>query len=153
MAGAMVLLVSALPRSAYGGTGPAPRYTERGSQDTPQTLPERRQDRQFNFSDADEHERWLAKIDYAALAVQQTGGSYLLAIARLGKGERNRRLNRTRLKYVGEILRSRGVTFRFVTAEGDSVHELGRIEFYVCNELFDVLTYRRNQAAAIQHRP
>jgi hypothetical protein len=99
------------------------------------------------------HELWLQLIDNAAVAVRDTKGSALIAIARLGKGERDRRLSRLRLKYVAEILAGRGFPFQLVVAEGEAVPELGRVEFYVCNELFTVLPYERGKAVAIQPRP
>jgi hypothetical protein len=100
-----------------------------------------------------EHEAWLAIIDNAAVAVRDAKGSVLIAVARLGKGERDRRLNRLRLKYVAEILEGRRFPLRLVVAEGDAVPELGRVEFYVSNELYSVLPYERGKAVAIQHRP
>jgi hypothetical protein len=99
------------------------------------------------------HEVWLYRIDAAGVAVREAKGSVLIAIARLGKGERDRRLNRLRLKYVAEIIQGRQFPIRLVTAEGDSVSELGRVEFYVNNELFTVLPYERGKAVAIQHQP
>jgi hypothetical protein len=95
------------------------------------------------------HEVWLAILDDALIAVQSSKGSYLVVIARLGKGEKNARLNKRRLEIVqGFMTRDRKTPVRLAAATGEGVPELGRIELYVSNELYAVLPYLRNRVAA-----
>ncbi|MGH9930593.1 MAG: hypothetical protein ACREA9_15395 [Pyrinomonadaceae bacterium] len=72
----------------------------------------------------------------------------IIAIARLGNGERNRELNNRRLHnvrvYLTEFDWHRAPEI-LITAEGDRVMGYGRVELYVRGELFAVLEVRRNQ--------
>lgn len=72
----------------------------------------------------------------------QAGGErqVIIAIARLGKGERTPELNRRRLHTVRSYLTAmRLPTQKLVTAEGERVSGYGRVEIYVGGELADVL--------------
>jgi hypothetical protein len=97
----------------------------------------------------------MAKVDAATMAVYQAKGTYLVAISRLGKGETQRRLHRERFRHIENLLyKGRGdVGVRLITGEGETVPELGRVELYACNELIEVLVYKRNQATAIPYSP
>lgn len=96
-------------------------------------------DRVHNLHRAVDNEMWLMILDQALVEVRDRGGTYLVAIARLGKGERDARLNKRRLARIEELMSGRGNAVRIVAATGDRVPELGRIELYVSNELFAVL--------------
>ena len=73
--------------------------------------------------------------------------STIIVIARLGDGERARRLNHRRLhnlftylNYIREIALE-----RLVRADGERVRGLGRVEAYINGKLFIVFTVGRNQ--------
>jgi hypothetical protein len=102
----------------------------------------------YDSSTALDNEYWLAIIDDAMLTAESSQGSYLIAVAHLGKGETDSRLNSKRLAIVQRLLTSRGTPVRLVAASGERVPGLGRIELYVCNELYAVLPYLRNRASA-----
>jgi hypothetical protein len=71
----------------------------------------------------------------------------LIVIARLGGEERDRNLNRRRLHnvrtYLSEYVNARPAG-TIITAEGEAVSGLGRVELYVAGKLFHVLTVPRN---------
>ncbi len=70
----------------------------------------------------------------------------IIAIARLGDGERSRQLNRRRLHNVRTFLAefwNRDPT-TVITAEGDKVKGHGRIDLYVRGELILALAVRHN---------
>lgn len=71
----------------------------------------------------------------------------IIAVARLGTGERNPELNRRRLHNVKAYLTSFGWKRRLntvVTAEGERVNGFGRIDIYVRGGLWASLAVRRN---------
>jgi len=71
----------------------------------------------------------------------------IIAVARLGTGERNPALNRRRLHNVKAYLTSFGWKRRLdtvVTAEGERVNGFGRIDVYVRGGLWATLAVRRN---------
>lgn len=71
----------------------------------------------------------------------------IIAIARLGSGERNRELNRRRLHNVRIYLTEfdwRRAPETMITAEGERVRGYGQVELYVRGVLFAVLAIRRN---------
>ena len=144
---ALLLSIAAVGVGPVGANPPGAQAPASAS-DSLQTRPQ-----PHDLSTPIEHEQWLHRIDMAGVEVRNSKGSFLVAIARLGKGERDRRLNRLRLKYVAEIFEGRQFGVQLIGAEGGAVPQLGRIEFYVCNELFSVLTFQRGKAVAIQHRP
>lgn len=100
-----------------------------------------------------DHEIWLARIDRALASMDDCRGKFLIAVAHLGEGEKGNTLSKDRLRYVEEIVQSRGVKISFVAAEGNRVSGLGRVELYACSDLVSVLPYGRNAAVAIQHKP
>lgn len=64
----------------------------------------------------------------------------VIAIARLGKGEMSRELNRRRLYTVRTYLSRRQMELeKLVVAEGDRVSGYGRVDFYVDGKLFAAL--------------
>jgi hypothetical protein len=70
----------------------------------------------------------------------------VIAIARLGGGERSRGLNRRRLFTVRQYLTAAGLEPRkVVVAEADEVPGSGRVEVYVGGELAEVLAVRKNE--------
>lgn len=72
----------------------------------------------------------------------------IIAIARLGDGERSRELNRRRLHNVRVYLTEfdwQRAPQTVITAEGERVRGYGRVELYVRGILFAVLQVRRNQ--------
>lgn len=88
-------------------------------------------------------------IGYLSNAHQMAGSdSTVIAIARLGNGERSRELNRRRLHNVRIYLTEfdwRRAPETIVTAQGDPVKGHGRVELYVKGELFAILAVKRNQ--------
>jgi hypothetical protein len=74
-------------------------------------------------------------------------GTLIIAIARRGKNEGSQVLSRRRLHnlrtYLVEFLKRNSETI--VTAEGDPVAGLGRIEVYVSGKLAEIFEMRRNE--------
>lgn len=82
--------------------------------------------------------------------VHHTAGAddTIIAIARLGDGERNRMLNHRRLHNVRVYLTEFGWHRQpetVITAEGDRLKGYGRVELYIGGTLFAVLHVRRHQ--------
>jgi hypothetical protein len=76
-------------------------------------------------------------LDVANAEAAQSG-SVVLVVARLGTGERSKRLNRSRLASVRKFVSQRkSYTAAFYFAEGDRVDGLGRVEIYVLGKLVD----------------
>jgi hypothetical protein len=72
----------------------------------------------------------------------------IIAIARLGDGERNQELNRRRLHNVRVYLTEFGwhrPPATVITAVGEQIKGYGRVELYIKGVLFAVLETRRNQ--------
>jgi hypothetical protein len=83
--------------------------------------------------------------DMAAHLARTSEETHLIVIARLGDGEKSRRLNTSRLKHVHDFLgNNRGVT-KIVTAEGERKRGYGQLEFYVGGRLLFTLPIRRNK--------
>jgi hypothetical protein len=77
----------------------------------------------------------------------RAGDELVIAIARLGDGERERVLNRRRLHNVRlylETVRGRDPK-KIVTAEGERAQGRGRVEIYVGGKLADVMGMGRNE--------
>src|SRR5258705_2314641 len=69
---------------------------------------------------------------------------YVIAIARLGNGERISELNRRRLHTVRQYFIARGVpSDRLVVAQGERVNGYGRFEIYLHGELIEHLVGER----------
>ena len=92
-----------------------------------QTFKTVRPDKPINCEDFQGH------LDHAIIEWQQLKETRLILIARLGTGERDRKLNRARLAYVEDYLKSHNVEYVF--AEGERVAGLGRFEVYVGGRL------------------
>ncbi len=71
----------------------------------------------------------------------------LFIIARLGKGENSRELNRRRLYNVRYVLKDRWKidASRFVVAAGEKVSSEGRIEFYIGSKLTQILLVKKSR--------
>ncbi|MDQ6785572.1 MAG: hypothetical protein M3033_01960 [Acidobacteriota bacterium] len=71
----------------------------------------------------------------------------LFIIARLGKGENSRKLNRRRLYNVHFILKERWKidANRFVIAEGERINSKGRIELYIGSKLTEILLVKQGR--------
>jgi hypothetical protein len=85
---------------------------------------------------------------FARITQEQTkDGGVLIAVARLGKGEKSREFNRRRLYNVREYLKDRaGIPpARVVVAEGERASGLGRIEFYLGGKMVGRLLVARNK--------
>jgi hypothetical protein len=88
----------------------------------------------------------LEMLAKAALERTKDGG-VLVAIARLGDGERSREFNRRRLYNVREFLKDRaGIQAeKIVAAEGERARGLGRVEFYLSGKMVGRLLLARNK--------
>ena len=78
-------------------------------------------------------EHFSASLDIAIIEWRQLKDTHLILVARLGDGERNRKLNRMRLSYVEDYLNKKDV--QYVFAEGERVKGPGRMEVYVGGRL------------------
>ena len=88
------------------------------------------------------------KSDFDLIAQVANGeGSNVIVIARLGRGEYSRSINRLRLSQLRDWLQSvRGYSAeRVVTAEGERVHGLGQVEVYIGGRPFIIYRMRRNR--------
>jgi hypothetical protein len=75
----------------------------------------------------------------------------LIAIARLGKGEQSRELNRRRLYNVRVYLRGYGVqNEKLIIAEGERINSYGRVEFYLGGKLLEVLSADRGKDLCVE---
>lgn len=83
-------------------------------------------------------------VDDAGERARRLEGSYVIAIARLGTGERSQRLNRRRLEEVRRFLEQVS-SARVVTAEGERAIGYGVIELYVGGKLLYKLPLYRNR--------
>ena len=85
-------------------------------------------------------------IDRIAAEAREFRDGPVIAIARLGRGEITRELNRRRLYTVRTYLQVRGLpTERLVTAEGERVSGYGRVDFYIRGKIFAALVADRCQ--------
>ncbi len=84
----------------------------------------------------------------ATMTLEQTKDiGVLVAVARLGDGERSREFNRRRLYNVREFLKDRASiqAEKIVVAEGEQVRGLGRVEFYLGGKMVGRLLLARNK--------
>lgn len=78
-------------------------------------------------------------------------GSSLIAIARLGKEDKSRDLNRKRLNAAKEWLsRAKFPLSKLVLAEGERVSGNGRVEFYVGGALTHVILPKPNMGLCVE---
>ena len=98
-----------------------------------------------NLVDGANNETTKAELDLLAEKAGQD--KLIILIARLGKSEFSRTLSQQRLRTVRDYLRfTRAVSEdRLVTAEGERVSDVGRVEAYVDGKLFMVFRLRRNK--------
>lgn len=86
----------------------------------------------------------LLRLDQAISKVREVkDNSYLIVIGRLGTGEKEPSLNRTRLKAIEKYLQ-RFSDVKYVTAEGDRTKSFAQVEIYVRGSLVHVIYVRRN---------
>lgn len=90
-----------------------------------------------------------SKTALALLAQTVSEDNTVFLIARLGVGESSRALSRRRLQVVHSYLDVGRATpiprDRVVTAEGEPVRDLGRVEVYLGDKLFMIFTLKRNK--------
>jgi hypothetical protein len=86
-------------------------------------------------------------FDTLASMLRSTIDERLLVVARLGKGENSRELNRRRLYNVRTCFKGNWEidAKRFVFAEGDKIEGEGRVEFYIGNDLIIVSVVKRGK--------
>jgi hypothetical protein len=84
------------------------------------------------------------RLDHAVIDTRKMEGAYLIIVARLGTGEKSRRLNQNRLAVVEEYVLRRGTDLKLVLAESSRVKGLGRIELYVGGRLLYVMPLKKN---------
>ncbi len=76
---------------------------------------------------------------------------FLVLVARLGKGETNRRFNQRRLHNIRERIIARGIDpKKFIVAEGEKVNGLGRVEVYAGGKLIEVFPVPRNRDVCVE---
>lgn len=76
---------------------------------------------------------------------------FLVLVARLGKGETNRRFNQRRLHNIRERIIARGIDpKKFIVAEGKKVSGLGRVEVYAGGKLIEVFPVPRNRDVCVE---
>ena len=87
-----------------------------------------------------------AEFDLIAQTANERN-SNVIAIARLGKGERSASINRLRLRQLREwLVQVRGYTpGRVITAEGERVSGLGQVEIYINGKPFIIYHLKRNK--------
>ena len=110
-----------------------------------------------HFDDSDSRlincEQYSADIDRMRGIFSELIGKsdYLILVARLGRGEKNRALNRRRLHNVSERLKAAGIEAKkVVVAEGERVSGLGRIEVYAGGRMVESLRVMRNQDICVE---
>ena len=86
----------------------------------------------------------LALLEMAALEARKDKESYIIAVARLGDGEKSQSLNVKRLKSALPYLESRAGN-KIVAASGEKVSGYGRLELYVSGRLLYVIAFPRNR--------
>ena len=76
---------------------------------------------------------------------------FLVLVARLGKGETNRKFNQRRLHNIRERLIAAGIDpKKFIVAEWEKVGGLGRVEVYVGGKLIEVFPVPRNRDVCVE---
>ena len=78
-------------------------------------------------------EDYQAQLDNVIIEWLKMKESKMIFIARLGNGERDRKLNRMRMSYIEDYLNKKDV--QYVFAEGERVKGFGRMELYVGGRL------------------
>lgn len=85
-----------------------------------------------------------ALLDFAAIAAGNE--STIILIARLGDGERSRKLSQGRLNILSDyLIETRKLSQnRVVTAQGERVSGMGQVEVYVGGKLYILFKMKRN---------
>jgi hypothetical protein len=86
-------------------------------------------------------------LDEAVIKWHETGGTYLIVLARPGTAEGKSDYSRSRLNDVEDYVR-RYKRLQYVTAVGSRVEGLGRVELYVGGKLLTVIPVKKNSPAA-----
>jgi hypothetical protein len=99
------------------------------------------------FVAGDNNETTKAELDLLAQTARRHSDHLIFIIARLGNGERSRRLNRRRLHAIRDFLKQERFIpeQRLIAAEGEPMRGLGRVEVYLGGKLFMVFTLPRNK--------
>ena len=90
----------------------------------------------------------MSYLDDAMITAQHAGeDTTIILIARLGKGENTRKLNRERLRQLSDhMTENRGFSSgKIVTAEGERVNGLGQVDVYVEGKLHVIFKVKRNK--------
>ncbi len=87
-------------------------------------------------------ESFATIIDNAAIEWLQQDGTYLIVIVHVGDGERGY-LAKSRLNSIKNYL-ARYKSSRIVTAEGDRIRGLGRVELYLGGKLKTIIFVKKN---------
>lgn len=88
-------------------------------------------------------------VSVASELIKQS--DFIILIARLGDGERNREFNRRRLHNVEEKLKADGVEEKkIIIAEGERVKGLGRVEIYIGGRMVESLRAKRNKDICVE---
>ena len=98
-------------------------------------------------------EQYSADIDRMTQDFSELIGKsdFIVLVARLGKGETNRRFNQRRLHNIRERILARGIDpKKFVIAEGEKVSGLGRVEVYAGGKLIEVFPVPRNRDVCVE---
>ena len=82
-------------------------------------------------------------LDFAVIDTKAAPNTYLVILARLGKGEPSR-LNRIRLVNAEEYVLRRGTDLKYLLATGNRTNGLGRLELYVAGRLHRVMPFEKN---------
>lgn len=86
----------------------------------------------------------LQNLEHVRDLARREKNGFLIIVARLGNGERQRGLNYRRLHNVRLQLTLIGVpSDKIIVAEGERVRGLGQVEFYVRGEFIGALPVRR----------
>jgi hypothetical protein len=85
-----------------------------------------------------------ARLDATTIEVGKEG--FIILITRLGDGESLRKVNRQRLYYILRYFNRADQLGekRLITAEGERIRGLGRVEIYAKGKLMLILTTKRN---------
>ena len=82
-------------------------------------------------------------LDLSASEASEDEDGYVIAVARLGDGERSPEINRRRLKFIRDYSVNVRGWDRIVVASGERVKGLGRVELYAGGKLLYVLLYSK----------
>jgi hypothetical protein len=91
----------------------------------------------------------LFYLDVLAGKVREHRYEYIVVIGRVGKSEKSAKYNQVRLKSFKAHLSNRlSENVKIVTATGDKAQGNAQLEFYIGDNLFNVLTFAHNNVAS-----